>query len=149
MDERICRRLSRRKNNPVIYTCRLLCFPENSFCRLQKWLISRWNWQRGSLITENGMGGFSFKSRLLFPVLDEEKGFHAILGLEWGVCVWIWSCPEMTKAVSIGTVPFRFLLVRLLTSAPHSLVYFLLSVFESYFWEPDFLSRLPFWYEMW
>lgn len=35
---------------------------------------------------ENGMGGFSFKSRLLFPVLDEEKGFRAIFGLEWGVC---------------------------------------------------------------
>lgn len=30
--------------------------------------------------SENGVGG------LLFPVLDEEKSFHAIFGLEWGVC---------------------------------------------------------------
>lgn len=29
---------------------------------------------------ENGMGGLSLKSRLLFPVLDEEKSFHAFLG---------------------------------------------------------------------
>lgn len=89
---------------------------------------------------ENGMGG------LLFPVLDKEKSFHAIFGLEWGVCAWIWSWPGMTKGVSIGTVPFRFLLaaLELLISTPHSLVYFLLSVFESlllrarFFWA-DFL----------
>lgn len=29
---------------------------------------------------ENGMGGFSFKSRLLFPVLDEEKVSMPFLG---------------------------------------------------------------------
>lgn len=37
--ERICRRCSCRKSNSVTYTCRLLCFPENFFRRLRKWLI--------------------------------------------------------------------------------------------------------------
>lgn len=92
------------------------------------------------------MGGLSLKSRLLFPVLDEEKSFHAIFGLEWGVCAWIWSWPELTKAVSIGTVPSGFLLValKLLTSAPHSLVYFLLSVFESLLLRARFLEQTSF-----
>lgn len=89
---------------------------------------------------ENGMGG------LLFPVLDKEKSFHAILGLEWGVCAWIWSWPGMTKGVSIGTVPFRFLLaaLELLISTPHSLVYFLLSVFESLLLRARFLEQTSF-----
>lgn len=75
---------------------------------------------------------------LLFPVLDEEKSFHAIFGLEWGVCAWIWSRPGMARGVSMGTVPFRFLLValQLLISTPHSLVYFLL---ESQISWADFL----------
>lgn len=35
---------------------------------------------------ENGMGGFSLKSKLLFPVLDEDKVSMPFLGWS-GVCV--------------------------------------------------------------
>lgn len=46
----------------------------------------------------------------------------------------------------MGTVPFRFLLValQLLISTPHSLVYFLLSVFESLFLRARFLEQTSF-----
>lgn len=45
--ERMCRRLSIRESNSVIYIYRQLCFPENFFfCGLQKWLICCWNCQK-------------------------------------------------------------------------------------------------------
>jgi hypothetical protein len=116
--ESICRQLRCRKNNPVTYTCRLLCFPENSFSGLQKWLISPLKLTKRLSDNRKLKGWDFFREQGTLSSFRLEKSILDWSEHVWGgggggegsecACVpaWIWSWPERMKGISGGMVPF-------------------------------------------